>query len=41
MPSSGFGGAGNAAAFLNTFIEEGVNYAHLDIAGVSLDMSSK
>jgi len=41
LPSSVFGGAGSAAAFLTTFIEEGVDYAHLDIAGVSLDMPGK
>lgn len=31
---SGFGGTAKAAAFLENFIQEGVEWAHLDIAGV-------
>lgn len=31
---SRFGGTAKAAAFLETFVEEGVSWAHLDIAGI-------
>lgn len=41
LPNSRFGGSGSAAAFLNVFIEEGVDYAHLDIAGTSTDAPNK
>ena len=29
-------GASQAAAFLKCFVEEGVNWAHIDIAGASM-----
>lgn len=29
-------GAGTAAAFLENFVEESVNWAHIDIAGMTL-----
>lgn len=41
LPKSRWGGAGSAAAFLTAFIEEGVNYAHIDIAGASMDSANK
>lgn len=36
-----FGGAANAAAFLHHFVEEGVKYAHIDIAGYGMDMKGQ
>jgi leucyl aminopeptidase len=38
---SRYGGASNAAAFLENFVEEGTKWAHLDIAGPSLLISDK
>ncbi len=34
-----FGGSSKAAAFLERFVETGVNWAHLDIAPVMWDSS--
>jgi leucyl aminopeptidase len=33
-------GAGTAAAFLHHFVEDGVKYAHIDIAGYAMGFSS-
>lgn len=33
---SAFGSASNGAAFLESFVEKGVNWAHIDIAGYIL-----
>lgn len=33
-------GAGTAAAFLHHFVEEGVKYAHIDIAGYAMGFTS-
>jgi len=41
MGKSGYGGASNAAAFLENFVEEGTKWAHLDIAGPSLMIGDK
>ena len=35
-PGIGEAGASQAAAFLKCFVEEGVNWAHIDIAGASM-----
>ena len=39
--SSKYGGASRAAAFLEIFVEEGVKWAHLDIAGPTLGLGDK
>jgi len=36
-----YGGASNAAAFLENFVEEGTRWAHLDIAGPSIMIGDK
>ena len=35
-PGIGEAGAAQAAAFLQCFVEEGVNWAHIDIAGTAI-----
>lgn len=39
MGSTRFGGSSKAAAFLKEFVREGVEWAHLDIAGVASEQS--
>jgi len=36
MGKAAWAGAGTAAAFLEKFVEEKVNWAHIDIAGMTL-----
>lgn len=36
-----WGGAAQAAAFLHHFVEKDVKYAHIDIAGLGMDMANK
>ena len=38
-PGKNDAGAAQAAAFLKCFVEEGVKWAHIDIAGVSMGSS--
>ncbi len=38
---SAFGGSCKAAAFLNEFVEEGVKWCHLDVAGPAFRKSAK
>lgn len=36
-----YGGASTAAAFLENFVEKGVDWAHVDIAGPAMSNSDK
>ncbi len=41
LGKSRYGGASNAAAFLEKFVDKGVKWAHIDIAGPAESKSNK